>query len=231
MAGRYRRGPVGYRSRMAEDPRSTLTRRGLIESAERLFAEHGIEAVSLRQVALAAGQRNHSVVPYHFGSKEGLVSAIFEWRMRHINERRASLLDALEQEGRIADRHALVEAFVIPLAASLTADPVSHYARFNEQVLSALPLDFTDVLEPSPNGDDRSPSLRTLARTYGLLRDGVGHLPAGRRTERVALMARFVIHALADFERDAACGRATDGDLERQVEDLVALADGMLSAP
>jgi AcrR family transcriptional regulator len=216
---------------MPEDPRSTLTRRGLIESAERLFAEHGIEAVSLRQVALDAGQRNHSVVPYHFGSKDGLVSAIFEWRMRHINDRRASLLTALEQEGRLGDRRALVEAFVIPLAASLRADPVSHYARFNEQVLSALPLDFTAILEHPSNGEGPFPAVEPLVHTYELLRDSLDQLPPARRMPRVALGARFVIHALADFERDAAAGRATSADLEAQVEELVALAERMLSAP
>ena len=52
-----------------------------------------------------------------------------------------------------------------------------------------------------------------------------------RITPGFDLPARFVIHALADFEREAAAGRATDADLERQVEQLVALADGMLSAP
>lgn len=212
---------------MAEDPRSRLTRRALIEHAEQLFADHGIEAVSLRQVALAAGQRNHSVVPYHFGSKEGLVVAIFEWRMRHINDRRESLLSALDAESRLDDRHALVEALVIPLAASLSAEPPSHYARFNEQVLSSLPLDFTDVLERQEEG---TAALRTLARTYALLRESLDHLPEAVRMERVALMARFVVHALADFEREAAAGRATATDLERQVEQLVSIADGMLGA-
>jgi hypothetical protein len=73
--------------------------------------------------------------------------------------------------------------------------------------------------------------MEALVRTYELMRDSLDHLPAALRTERVALGARFVIHALADFEREAAAGRATDADLERQVEQLVALADGMLSAP
>jgi AcrR family transcriptional regulator len=216
---------------MAEDPRSTLTRRGLIESAERLFAEHGIEAVSLRQVALAAGQRNHSVVPYHFGSKDGLVTEIFELRMGDINDRRASLLASLEEQGRLGDREGLVEAFVIPLAASLQADPVSHYARFIEQVLAGLPLDFTDILEHPRNGEGPFPALEPLVRTYALLRDSLDHLRPAQRMERVALGARFVIHALADFERDAAAGRATGADLERRVEQLVGLAEGMLSAP
>ena len=44
-------------------------RQVIIETAERLFAEHGVFAVSNRQIAEAAGQGNTAVVGYHFGTK------------------------------------------------------------------------------------------------------------------------------------------------------------------
>nr|WP_189954437.1 helix-turn-helix domain-containing protein [Streptomyces alanosinicus] len=44
--------------------------------AERLFAEHGLCAVSNRQIGEAAGQRNVTAVSYHFGSRTELVRAI-----------------------------------------------------------------------------------------------------------------------------------------------------------
>ena len=49
----------------------------MIRAGERLFGESGIDGVSLREVAAAAGQGNTSAVRYHFGSKDGLVAAIF----------------------------------------------------------------------------------------------------------------------------------------------------------
>ena len=49
----------------------------LVLAAERLFALHGIDGVSLRQIASEAGSANNSAVHYHFGSKEGLIGAIF----------------------------------------------------------------------------------------------------------------------------------------------------------
>jgi AcrR family transcriptional regulator len=63
----------------------------LIDSAEKLFAERGIGAVSLRQINLAAGQRNVAATHYHFGSKEGLIEAVIERRMEGINARRLEL--------------------------------------------------------------------------------------------------------------------------------------------
>ena len=64
------------------------TRELLIETAERLFAERGIHGVSLREIGLAAGQRNNGVTQYHFGDKAGLVVAIFERRAAEVNARR-----------------------------------------------------------------------------------------------------------------------------------------------
>ncbi|NDZ80673.1 helix-turn-helix transcriptional regulator [Streptomyces sp. SID10853] len=57
------------------DPRANT--RGLpIDAAERLFAERGIDAVSLRTVGAEAGQRNTSAAQDHFGSRQALLDAI-----------------------------------------------------------------------------------------------------------------------------------------------------------
>src|SRR3569833_4403544 len=54
------------------------TRRRLIESALNTFAEHGVEAVSIRTITAAAGQGNQTAVHYHFGDKNGLVAAVLD---------------------------------------------------------------------------------------------------------------------------------------------------------
>ena len=48
----------------------------LMVAAEKLFGQRGIENVSLREIAAAAGHANTSAVQYHFGSKESLVQAV-----------------------------------------------------------------------------------------------------------------------------------------------------------
>src|SRR3546814_20288324 len=48
----------------------------LISAAERLFAERGSEAVSLREINTAAGSTNASAIQYHFGGRRGLVKAV-----------------------------------------------------------------------------------------------------------------------------------------------------------
>ncbi len=69
------------------------TREQIILAAEQLFGEFGIDAVSMRQINVAAEQRNSSAAHYHFGSKEALVMETFHYRMERINRRRLQRLD------------------------------------------------------------------------------------------------------------------------------------------
>ncbi|HJT90649.1 MAG TPA: TetR family transcriptional regulator [Mycobacterium sp.] len=90
------------------------TERRILLAAERLFAERGIEGVSLRAVMAAAGT-NVAAIHYHFGSKEALVEALIAQRSGEISQRRAAMLDRLDSTKRITARQ-LAEAFVVPVA-------------------------------------------------------------------------------------------------------------------
>ena len=93
------------------------TRLQILRAAERLFAEHGVDAVSLRQVSVAAGQRNTSATQYHFQDKQGLVEAVL-WRHSEAIQRQWEMtLDTLE--GETISIPALVALLVRPLAAKL----------------------------------------------------------------------------------------------------------------
>ena len=60
---------------MADRSRETRTR--LIEAARQVLMEHGYSGLSTRRVAEVAGMPM-SQIRYHFGSKEGMVLALFE---------------------------------------------------------------------------------------------------------------------------------------------------------
>lgn len=113
---------------------TTTTKERLIEAAERLFAEHGIDAVSLREINRASGAKNAIAVQYHFSDRAGVVRAILDKHMPDVESRRHAMLDQYEAEREVAaaddgvgrDRDAeirtLAAALVRPLAAKL-ADP------------------------------------------------------------------------------------------------------------
>ena len=105
------------------------TQLALVLVAERLFAERGIDAVSISEILDAAGQRNKNAIHYHFGGKDGLVTAIAEHRSAALNARRAELLDDIRRRGVELDISALSRTLVVPLAELLDV-PDCHYVGF-----------------------------------------------------------------------------------------------------
>lgn len=95
----------------------------LLITAERLFAQHGFEAVSTRKVSREAGQKNHSALQYHFGDKEGLLAAILDYRIKPVNQLREKRLNQLVTRARVATTPELVAAFVEPFSEQLRNPP------------------------------------------------------------------------------------------------------------
>ncbi len=92
------------------------TKARLLDTAERLFAEFGVEATSIRDITAAAGT-SLGAVTYHFGTKQELVTAIFARRLEPVNQRRLALLDEAEQKagGKPVRLELLLEAMIRPV--------------------------------------------------------------------------------------------------------------------
>jgi AcrR family transcriptional regulator len=150
----------------AEEPTATPAdaRAALVRAAEELFAEHGIEGVSLRHITRAAGQRNSTALQYHFGDRDGLLRALVAKHTPGVSMRREALLDRLESgsEGDLRDAAA---ALVQPLVSKLN-DPDG--GRQFLQVAAHLVNGAERVIDPAqPVGllvFDRGGSLERWAR-------------------------------------------------------------------
>ena len=66
----------------------------LLDAAERLIAEHGFE-VPLREIAVAAGQRNNSAVNYYFRTRQDLIDAVVARRLVPMEAERQAMLDGM----------------------------------------------------------------------------------------------------------------------------------------
>ncbi len=95
--------------------REMHTSERLLLAAERLFAEHGFGAVSLRTI-MSEARANVAAAHYHFGSKEKVLEAIFQKHGTAMNKDRHALLDEYERRpGRDAQAiRRLLHAFVGP---------------------------------------------------------------------------------------------------------------------
>ncbi len=113
------------------------TRAQLIRAGERLFAERGVEAVSLREINREAGQRNATALQYHFEDRRGLLRAILEKHEPAVEASRHALLDEIEEAGQ-HDLHRLSAALVLPAAEKLSdRDGGRAYLRIVAQLINS----------------------------------------------------------------------------------------------
>lgn len=147
---------------MAPNPEATKQR--LVRAAEELFAQRGIECVSLREINAAAGQRNATALQYHFHDRYGLLLAVLGKHHPDVEARRHELLDRYEAAG-VDDLRELAKALVLPYAAKL-ADPDGgrFYLRVYAQVLNMPDPTFDRSLPADP-----SDSHDSITRWRGLV--------------------------------------------------------------
>lgn len=179
------------------------TRLQLIATAEKLFAQRGLDAVSMREINRAAGQGNASALHYHFGSREALVEAIVAWRMHPVNQRRNAMLDGMVRGDGIAPQD-LARALVVPLS-EVAAFPVEEngWLSFLGQIYASGTVDLPGITRRI--GSDSS--LRRLER---LARAALPEIPVPILDQRVAILIRQAVHALAEWQRGSP-GRPTGG--------------------
>jgi AcrR family transcriptional regulator len=94
----------------------TNPRQALLDAAEVLFGKKGVEGVSVREIAAAAGQRNTSAVQYHFGGKHELIAALIADRMSNVERLRQERGFAVPSALAKLDVPDLLRAFWQPLA-------------------------------------------------------------------------------------------------------------------
>lgn len=176
-----RRGSQRPPTRVNENGRETQER--ILDAAERLFAEHGIDAVSTRNITDAAGV-NAASIHYHFGTMHGLIVALVERLGDQLGEQRDRTLDELEASGDITLES--VVGALVRSTADLSSDPHGrHHAGFIvavtgrreympvvHEVFDRYTRRYLEVLERvTPHLDEQTRLLR-----YGLVRDVVNRV-------------------------------------------------------
>ncbi len=202
------------------------TRHQLIMAAEKLFAEAGIDGVSLRQINVAAGQKNSSAAHYHFGSKSALILSIYEQRMQSVNERRVRQLEQAVAAGLQQDVRTLVSVIVLPIVAEIDADTSGgNYIRFMAQAIGHPQLDLVELWKQEHSGG--------LSEAIRLLYEALPDIPEVLVGQRFGLAFEQIVHALADREklRTARKTGPFEIDAELFVQNLIDVITGSMSAP
>ena len=164
------------------------TRQRVLDAAEKVFARDGISRATVRQITTEAGV-NVAAVNYHFGSREGLIEAVFERHASEVNaDRNRGLDEVLLAAGDGRPRlTGILEAYL--------GAPLERLARREEdpvpfgQLLSQLFSEPPEIVEPLM----RRHFAPTTERFLEAIASSLPDLP---RSE-VEFRFRFVIASLA----------------------------------
>jgi AcrR family transcriptional regulator len=162
--------------------------------ALRLFAERGIDGVTVRQIAEAAGQKNHAVVGYYFGSKEALVRELIVDGARAIDIRRNAWLDSCEAKG---GPHTVAEVIEGMIETSLDPDASPGDESFN-RFFTLLGLSHRAFFMEALEGRWNTGYQRCLEHLRRLMPE----MPAAKKNERFVFLGSTLGAVLASRESE-----------------------------
>jgi AcrR family transcriptional regulator len=210
----------------------TDTKYNLILSALELFAENGIDAVSMRTINNAAGTKNASAVHYHFGNKLGIIEAIVDFIKAELDTSRLDALTALERRVRDGEtpccREILWAAFTPYYRLYATPEYGRHALRF----LARLQIDMSSEIQEILNRDPHQ-----IARRFDtLLAVALPELPDDVRRLRYLYFWTLMVQMFAGSGHLATTGfgdlrAASEGaTLQRRFDYLVGGMEGAVSS-
>jgi AcrR family transcriptional regulator len=204
----------------------------LITTGEFLFGRHGIDGISLREIAAAAGQANSHVVQYHFKDKTGFVSAILEDRVTRVEALRAQCLQRLT--AAMQTPREVLKIQWLPTMAIKDADGNHTFCRFLLQYMlhpnvAQHPIAklYAGADWPQTNmGKDRS----SLVKAMRLLRVHYDHLPRAIFIRRLSALSMTFLASVVQHDNARLLGRRGVPS-EFDLDPIVDMALGALSAP
>ena len=202
-------------------------REAILIAAEELFSTNGFNAVSVRDIAQAAGA-NPGSVTYHFKTKDGLLLEIYRRHCGPMNLRRSELLAAAKRVRDLQDRlEAIVRAYVLPAFTS-GSDLAGGGARFTR-------------LRAVMSAEGNEVARRIIAQTFDdtshafidAIHESLPHIPRQDIVWRSHFLLGALYYTLVTPERVSRLSRgAADGtDAGHAIEELVRATAAALQAP
>jgi len=187
------------------------TKQKILDAAERLIAEQGYDATSLRQIIGDAGV-NLAAIHYHFGSKEELLQALVDRRAAPVNAERLELLGRFEAEAgsKPVPIERILHAFLAPMVAAANRNPQFVKVMGRIVIEGLLP----EIVQKSFH--------LVFPRFNSALRRSMPQMPDEEFQWRIHFMTGVIAHAM--------CG-APAGNFQDRVDRMIRFLAGGFRAP
>jgi AcrR family transcriptional regulator len=214
------------RSNKESVARKPNLREAILAAAEELFSTNGFNAVSVRDIAQAAGA-NPGSVTYHFKTKDGLLLEIYRRHCGPMNLRRSELLAAAKRVRDLQDRlEAIVRAYVLP-AFSSGSDLAGGGARFT-RLRAVMSAEGNEVARKiiAQTFDDTSHAF------IDSIHESLPHIPRTEIVWRCHFLLGALYYSLVTPERVSRLsrGEADGSDAANAIEQLVRATVASLQA-
>ncbi|AQA18997.1 hypothetical protein BST95_12840 [Halioglobus japonicus] len=168
------------------------TRQRLLEAAVSLYGSRSIDSVSLREIALAGGQKNPNALQYHFGDRDGLLQAIVDFHASGIGARRQAYFERAGS-GEWPPAEAVSRCLIMPIIEYVEAN--------------AAGLDFVNIVSQLATsnhgvyglGSPAAVSFPRPAALAELFDAAFAGLPPEQIQQRIYLIVDTAFHAIANI--------------------------------
>jgi AcrR family transcriptional regulator len=202
-------------------------RERILHVAERMFAEHGMDGVGLRAIT-AEAKVNLASIAYHFGSKGGLLEALFAQRAAPIVQERLRLLALCFEDTKTPTLEQILDAFLRP-ALTLGVQPQfggPAFVKLRARLGTEPETTTRKILSKAFDQSSRK-FIDAIAQTLPLL-------PRAEVEWRYHFMLGTMFYTMANSGRIQSLtnGHCDPGDVKRALHYIIPfLAAGFRSAP
>ena len=208
-----RRPPRRAQSERREEATNTI-----MDAAEKLFALHGRDGVTLKAIAAAAGV-DTALIHYYFGDKDGVFRQVFARRSGEVNAVRVAAMDAYEARvGGDKTIEGVLDVFLRPIYETVI-EKGEGWVYFAAIVGHANASHFGGKEVMAENFD------AIVHRFIGMLRELAPDAPPERIFWFFDLVSSSLTHGLAQTGRidDVSGGLCQSSNLSAVLETMIAV--------
>jgi AcrR family transcriptional regulator len=178
--------------------RGDATRQRIKLTARRLFATRGLDAVSIRQIVDASGQKNAGAVNYYFQSKDALIRELIRDVAELLEEDRARLVDELEASGKtITVRDLLTILMHVPSVDSRPRSRGGADEQHAHRFLNLVMINHRELVFDAVKGGVDQGTRRCVAHLRAFMPEG---LPPEIVTQRLMFLVLQIISVCSSRE-------------------------------